>query len=65
MWKTKRFFTEKQLKGNSTRPAQQFLAAKEEFDRMSYSEQFDWAERVCQALPRIDRIVTGISKADA
>ncbi len=60
MWKSKRFFTEEQLKDNSSRPAQQFLTAKEEFSRMSFSEQFDWAARVCERLPRIERIVAEI-----
>jgi hypothetical protein len=58
MWKTSRLFTEKQLKGNDSKPAKQFKQAMEEFKQLGFSKQFDWSIRVCRSLPRIDRIVT-------
>jgi hypothetical protein len=57
MWKTKRFFTDRQLDVDTTLPAKQFMAAKEEFKKMPPRDRYYWAEKVCRTLPRLDTMI--------
>jgi hypothetical protein len=64
MWKTSRLFTDKQLKCNDTKAANQFRQAADEFKEMTFSQQFNWSMTVCPRLPRIDRIVVESLRRD-
>ncbi len=63
MWKTKRLFTEEQLKDNESKAAKQFRDAIAEFQLMTHAQRFEWSDKVCQYLPRIERVVAEAIKA--
>jgi hypothetical protein len=56
--RTKRFFTEEELREDSSPAKVAFSRALAEFDRMRNDEQLQWQKRVIRRHPRLDRIVS-------
>ncbi len=54
MAKTKRFFTETELKSNDEGPANKFRNAQAEFDGMDFEQQYDWKQGVIRRYPRLE-----------
>lgn len=57
MDKTKRHFTDHQLKDNDSREARAWREAREEYLRMGWKKQLEWRERVMRTHPRLDKLV--------
>lgn len=62
MDRTQRFFTEEELRGESTSAKEAFRQAVAEFGRKSIDEQLKWQKRVTRTHPRLDRIVASHSR---
>ncbi len=55
--KTKRFFTESQLKDNNDRLPKKFRDARAEFSLMSFDQQYDWAQSDIRRYPRLEQFL--------
>jgi len=58
--KTKRFFDEAELKGNSSPAAKRYHDALTEYFEMPSEERLDWRDHVMKKYPRLDRIVAAL-----
>ena len=58
MWKTKRFFSDEEVKSDTSPAARQFADATREYLQMPFDAQWDWRERVCRTYPRFERVMS-------
>lgn len=56
MDKTKRHFTEKQLKDNKTKHTEAWIEAQIEYNKMGWQQREAWRERVMKTHPRLDKL---------
>ena len=57
MDKTKRHFTEAQLRDNNSKAANQWREAVAEYHCLDWRQQAEWRERVVRTHPRMEKIV--------
>jgi len=57
MDKTKRYFSEEQLKANSTKQARMWQNAVQEYVDMDWNQQLAWRNKVMRTHPRLDKLV--------
>lgn len=58
MERTKRFFTEQQLKTDASAAAKKWLAAKSQYEAMSWEKQYAWQKRMAKKYAPFDRLTT-------
>jgi hypothetical protein len=57
MDKTKMYFTDEALRETPSPATEKFVAARDNFARLSRREQIDWAMKVAETHPRMDRVL--------